>query len=171
MLVNPAADQGWFHGTLQKNRKTGLFPGNYVQFNKKQSKKFNAMEARANLMQKSSTLAQKTRTAGTTNPMISNDTIVIDKHKLSNPDTKNVENSSSEKIVAQITRTFSDTALKSNESLLEKEYSTMPRVGKRPPLLLSNQAYAGLMGSIGEDNDSKAPPPRPFKPVSLRSIF
>lgn len=182
IIVQPAADQGWFHGTLQKNKKTGLFPGNYVTFTKKQPKKYSAAEARANLMQKSSNLAQKTRIAGTlaTNP----EPVPASKPSITKPPipaslNKSIETSEeTQKVVIQIAKTFSETALKSNESLLASEStSSIPKVGKRPPLLVSNQAYVRITDNVTpeektDNNTPKVPPPpRPFKPAALRSIL
>ena len=143
-----------------------------MAFNKNQPKKFSAAEARANLMQKSSSLAQKTRTAagpvGTTGGIVPENAL----KKESSINNSLEKSQESQTLVTQLTRTFSDTALKSNESLLEYDTSTIPRIGKRPPLLVSNQAYAVIKdnGSTEKDdaNPPKVPPPRPFKPVGLR---
>jgi hypothetical protein len=177
IVVQEAADQGWFTGTLQKNGKTGLFPGNYVSFTKKQPKKLNAAEARANLMQKSSSLALKTRTAGeksqvATEPQIQKP-IILQKpqHQPVAAPVSNVD----PKALSQLAKAFSETALKSNESLLASEaQSTIPKVGKRPPLLVSNQAYVKITddaASQAPGSTQKAPPPRPAKPAALRGTF
>jgi hypothetical protein len=179
MVVQQAADQGWFTGTLQKNGKTGLFPGNYVSFNKKQPKKLNAAEARANLMQKSSSLAMKTRTAGeksqvATEPQIQKPILQKSQHQTVATQVSNVD----PKALSQLAKAFSETALKSNESLLESEAkSTIPKVGKRPPLLVSNQAYVKITDDTATESSQapgatqKAPPPRPAKPAALRGKF
>jgi hypothetical protein len=154
---------------LQKNGKTGLFPGNHVSFTKKQPKKLNAAEARANLMQKSSSLAQKTRTAGEKSqlepqkPILQKPAAAVISQPVGKFDLKGA---------VELTKTFSETALKSNESLLASE-SQIPIVGKRPPLLVSNQAYVKITDdTLTESSQAtqKTPPPRPFKPVALRGI-
>jgi hypothetical protein len=71
--------------------------------------------------------------------------------------------------VSNLARNFSETSLKSDESLFAEQGPTKnPKVFKRPPLLVSNQAYDTVVQPTASETPKPGPPARPLKPSELR---
>lgn len=73
--------------------------------------------------------------------------------------------------VVNLAKNFSETSLKSDESLFSEQGPMKnPKVSKRPPLLVSNQAYDTVVQPTASEisKSVSGPPPRPLKPSELR---
>ena len=188
--------------------RTGLFPGNYVEFLSADSsktldlsskktdkswvnpsfgrkedilepkpsfKKMNASEARASLMHKSESLAlsarEKTQVPEESIAIIPSNKPALDKSKQPLAAIMNAQSFISAAKSTNLSKNLSEMSLRSNESLAEGPDKN-PRVGKRPPLLVSNQAYetgTTLESTLPlEHSTTKGAPPRPVKPIDIR---